>query len=187
MGHLVRVAPRARPWLLFGTGLLVALIICGWQASLILRFRSPDPTVAARVGESVVVGGVRYRVDTFETADRFPAAQPDTPDVTAMAGATLVKIIFTEEVIDPGRDLSTLYCDFTVHGPDDRRWSTASDIAYQVRMPEAVTCGGASEKPAQLRVPFEVGALFMVPADAADTLTFRIRLSTERELLEVRR
>jgi len=183
----VRVAPRARPWLLFGTGLLIALIICGWQASLILRFRSPDPTVTARLGESVVVGGVSYRVDSFETADRFPAAQPDTPDVAAMPGATLVKIIFTEEVVDPGRDLETVYCDLTVHGPDDRRWATASDIASSVKMPEAVTCGGAAEKPVQLRVPFQVGALFMVPADAADTLTFRMRLSTERELLEVRR
>ena len=35
LGDLVRVARQARPWLLFGTGLLVALIICGWQASFL--------------------------------------------------------------------------------------------------------------------------------------------------------
>ena len=36
-------------------------------------------------------------------------------------------------------------------------------------------------------MPFQVGALFMVPADAADQLTFRLRLSTERELVEFAR
>ena len=61
------------------------MIICGWQASLILRFRSPDPTVTARLGESVVAGGVSYRVDSFETATEgvnVDAFWPYTYEVT---------------------------------------------------------------------------------------------------------
>ena len=57
--------------------LVVALIICGWQATLILRFRSPEPDRSVSIGQPIVVGGVSYRLDTFEVAPSFPAAQPE--------------------------------------------------------------------------------------------------------------
>ena len=71
----------------------------------------------------------------------------------------------------------------TVNDADGRRWTT-SDVSYKVMGPTAPTCSGSFDDKAALRVPFQVGALFMVPADAADQLTFRLRLSTERKLVE---
>ena len=70
-----------------------------------------------------------------------------------------------------------------MNAADGRRWTT-SDLSYKVKLPAAPTCSGSSDNKAAVRVPFQVGALFVVPADAADRLTFRLRLSTERELVE---
>lgn len=175
---------RAAPLLV--VALLVTLLVCGWQASLILRFRSPSPDVTVALGVPIVVGGVSYRLDTFEVAERFPAKMADDDPVVALPGAKLVKIIFTEEVVDPGRDLSTIYCDLSVGVADGRRWTT-SDDGYRISLPEAPTCSGSSEHKAALRDPFQVGGLFEVPTPVADETRFLLRLSTERQLVEFTR
>ncbi len=175
-----------RSWLLFAVALLVALIICGWQAVAILRFRSPTPDQTVGIGQTIIRGGVSFRLDTFEVATSFPPAQEDQDPASPLPGATFVRIIFTEEVVDADRDLTTIFCDLSVNSPDGRRWTT-SDLAYRVELPEALTCSGSSDNKAKLHVPFQVGALFMVPESSADQLTFRIRLSTERQLIEFTR
>ncbi len=175
-----------RPVVGLVVGLVVALAACAWPAVQILRFRSPEPSVVAAVGEPVVVGGVRYRVDRFDVGPEFPAAESDQPPVTAPAGAELVRVVFTEEVVDPGRDLETLFCDPTAYAVDGRTWSR-TDLEYRLAMPEALTCSGASEAPVAVGRPFEVGVAFLVPVDAVVGLSFRLRLSTERRSVEFRR
>ena len=69
---------------------------------------------------------------------------------------------------------------------DGRTWNR-TDFEYRLDLPEALTCSGASEAPVAVGRPFEVGVAFLVPVDAVDGLSFRLRLSTERRSVEFRR
>jgi hypothetical protein len=69
-----------------------------------------------------------------------------------------------------------------------RVWRTDGTVEYLVARPEAPTCSGSWEHPAELGVPFDVGLVYQVPADVTDEVRVRARLSggAKRHLLEFR-
>lgn len=194
MGDHVRTGPpSAGGWVaLFLGALSLALALCAYQAQAIARFRDPVPDLSARVGETVTVDGITYRLDSFVVAQQLPAKQDpsDTeasPPVRPMAGAALVGTTLTVTVLEPARDLTTVYCDFTLVDGRGRSWVRDYDAEYAAAGPEARVCSGTEENPLRLQRPMPIGIVFMIPQDAAAQIRFRIRLGTDQRLIEFRR
>lgn len=179
---------RPSGWLwLFVASVVLALGISGWQARYIRQFRDPAPTVESRVGQPVSVAGTSFKLDAFTVAEQLPGREPTADPVVALPGAVLVQTLLTVEVLDPHRDLSTLYCEFVLVDDRGRRWRRSTEVEYDVAGPEALTCSGTTDRPVRLGRPFQLGVVFMVPAEAADQLRLRMRLPTEQLLVEFRR
>lgn len=162
---------------------VLALGICTVQAAAILRFREPAPLVTAAVGQPVTSDGVTYRVDAFTVASQLPANDSTKP-VRAMARAKLIQTIVTVRVDDPARDLTTIDCTMTLAAADGRNWQP-SDDGYDVLGPDRVTCSSSEEHPVKVGRPFQVGAVFEIPASATDAVT--LQLGSGRQTLEFHR
>jgi hypothetical protein len=152
----------------------------------ILKFRDPSPSVTAGVGQRVTLNGVSYTLDEFVVGPELDA-KPDQDPVTAMPNAALVGVAVSIEVADPSLDTATLYCRFTLVDDRDRRWTTDHDVSYRAALPERTVCGSGKDRPVIPGVPYQVGAAFTVPADAADRIRLRLELPTDRTMIEFRR
>jgi hypothetical protein len=179
--------PAASPtrWdLAFLAMLVLALAVCLIQTVAILRFRDPQPAVTAVVGRRVTLNEVGYTLEKFVVGPTLPAKPGEEP-VSAMPGAAVVGISIRVEVDDAGRDTATLYCTFTLVDERSRRWTPDHDIGYSAALPERTTCASGEDRPVQPGVPYQVGAAFTVPADAAG-LRLRLQLPTDRLMIEFR-
>lgn len=92
-----RTGPRGRAWVALGVS---ALLAAGTAAGLgAMRGEILDPTPADRLvpGESVVVDGVSYRLDSFGVTElpEGSFAEPAPP------GAVWVQAVTTVEVVEP--------------------------------------------------------------------------------------
>jgi hypothetical protein len=195
MSRALESRSRRRRWLLcLGVVVFAALVGLG-QAHAILQFRRPGVDEIVAPGQRAVVDGANYRLSGFTHAADLPLTpalrDPGDDDddlVSALGGAELVLVVVTVELGDPDRDPRTLFCDLTLRDPVGRSWRTDGTVDYRVARPEAVSCTGTPESPPRVGVPFDVGAVFQVPADVADQVTVRLRLSGgERgQVLELR-
>lgn len=166
--------------------LVLALALCLMQTAAILRFRDPQPSLRARVGERVEVGGVAYTLDRFDTEPTLPG-RPDQPPVVAPPGASLVAIALTVELRDPDRDPGQIYCTATLVDDRDRRWTNDFDVAYRADLPERATCASLETHPVTPNQPYAVGVAFTIPADAAERVRLWLELETDRVLVEFAR
>jgi hypothetical protein len=178
---------RRRTWWLLGlAAVLFATGVGLGQTRAVLEFRRPDVTESLTLGERTVVDGVAYRLTRFTAAPQLPLRPDlrsirDRAEVSALPGAELVQVILTVERVDPGRNPDTLFCDLSLQDSAGRRWSADGTVGYEVAGPAAITCGGADpEKPPAVGVPFEMGQVFQLPADAVDDVTVRVQLSGGR-------
>jgi hypothetical protein len=164
---------------------VLAAVLCAVQAVAILRFRDPQPDVIAAVGDSVSSQGVTFRVDTFTVATQLPAKKGAGP-LRAMTGAVLVRNVVTVRVDDPGRDLTKVYCGFSLVAPDGRAWQP-SDDAYKAAGPERVTCASNADLPLTIGRPYEVGTAFEIPAELAGEVSLRIEQGWQEQILQFHR
>lgn len=166
---------------------LTALAVCGWQAAVTLHLRSDRIDAVVPVGRSVTMDGIELRQDSFVVAESLPGprSDPDAVEHRARPGAVLVAVTVTVRVVDPGRDLETVFCGFDlVDG--DRRWDTSSE-SFLVDLPPALTCSGTDEQPLAHDEPLQVGALFEIPAEAADRVSLQVELATEESTIRFER
>jgi len=180
-------------WILCLAAVVFVAAVGTWQAQAILRFRQPtvDHTLVGQ--ERVVVEGVAYQLTGFHHGADLPI-RPDMRDirdsdvVSALAGAELVQVILTVELVDVARSPDSVFCDITLEDPAGRSWRSDGTVGYEVASPATSSCTGVYEKTSQVGVPFEVGTVFQVPADVVDDVTVRVRLSggQDRSLLELR-
>jgi hypothetical protein len=181
--------PAASPtrWdLAFLAMLVLALAVCLIQTVAILRFRDPQPIFSAGVGQRVTLNGVGYTLEEFVVGPTLDA-KPGQDPVTAMPNAALVGVELTIVVDDPSLDTATLYCRFTLVDDRGRRWTPDHDVRYRAALPERTVCGSGKDRPVVPGVPYQVGAAFTVPADAADRIRLRLELPTDRTMIEFRR
>ena len=185
---------RRNHWLFCLAAVLFAGSVGLWQTEAILDFRRPTVDQHLAPGERVIVDGVGYRLSGFTHATDLPMTpsqrglDPDDDDlVSAIGGAELVLVVLNVELLDPNRDPKTLFCDVTLRDPAGRAWRTDGTVDYQVAKPEAVTCTGSLDSGPRVGVPFDVGLVYQVPAEVADQLTVRLRLSggQQNRLLEL--
>lgn len=178
---------RVRTRWVIATALAAVLagVLCAVQAVAILQFRDPQPDAIAAVGESITSAGVTFQVDTFTVAKQLPAKE-DAEPLRAMAGAVLVRNVVTVRVDDPGRDLTKVYCGFSLVAPDGREWQP-SDDAYKAAGPERVTCASNEDLPLAIGRPYEVGTAFEIPADLAGEVSLRIEQGWQEQTLQVHR
>ena len=175
----------ATSWnLAFVAMLVLALAVCGIQTVAILKFRDPKPSLTAGIGQQVILNGVGYTVDEFVVGPRLEA-KPGKDPVTAMPGAALVGVAVTIVVDDPSLDTARLYCRFTLVDDRGRRWTPDYDIDGAA-LPERTVCGSGKDRPVVPGVPYQVGAAFTVPADAADQIRLRLELPTDQTMIEFR-
>ncbi len=181
-------------WTICLASLAFAAGVGTWQADAILHFRRPAVDQSLALGERVVIEGVGYGFTGFRSGAELPLdpalrhGADDEDVVAALPGAELVQVLLTVEIEDPGRDPQSIYCDPTLVDPAGRTWRTDSDVGYRVAGPEAITCTGDPERRPEVGVPYEVGVVFEVPADAVPGIRVRVRLSggQDQHLLELR-
>ena len=185
---------RRNRWLLCLAAVLFATLVGLGQAHAILEFRRPGVDLVVAPGERVVVEGVGYRLRSLTHAADLPLtptlhdlSDHDADLVSAVGGAELVLVVLTVDRVDPARDPNTLFCEVTLRDPAGRSWRSDGTVDYRVAKPEAVSCTGTAASPAKVGVPFDVGTVFQVPADVADQITVRLRLSggQQRQVLEL--
>jgi hypothetical protein len=185
---------QVRRWAgLCAAAILFTIAVGLWQAQAIQRFRHPPVDRTLTIGERAVVDGVAYQLTSLTHATELPVreiSKVTRPSgvVSALAGAELVLVVLTVEVVDPARDPETVYCEVTLQDAGRRSWRTDGTVEHVVAKPEAPTCSGSWEQPARLGTPFEVGLVYQVPADVTDELRVMARLSggEGRYLLEFR-
>ncbi len=165
--------------------IVVALGVATWQAALHWTAQNPAPAAELAVGESVRVGGTTLTLDTFDVATRLPSNEEGEEWVEAPPGAVLVQVTYTS-VIDDDVDPQTHYCFPTAVDGEGREWRTDSTIGYRVQAP-GFSCGGTTDEPIVPGVPLAAGAVFLVPADVADTLVVDLELSAYDELVRLTR
>ena len=184
---------RVTWWILCLAAVVFAAAVGTWQAQAILRFRQPtvDHTLVGE--ERIVLEGVAYRLTGFHHGADLPIRSDmrdirDSDVVSALAGAELVQVVLTVELVDVARPSDTVFCDITVEDSAGRSWRSDSTVGYEVAGPGTSSCTGAYEKEPKVGVPFQVGTVFQVPADVVDDVTVRVRLSggQGRYLLELR-
>ncbi|WP_156253612.1 hypothetical protein [Pseudactinotalea terrae] len=157
--------------------LAFALAVAGWQAYLHWTARNPVPDAVIGLGETVEIDGASYRFDSLTAAPRLPSTIEGQEWVEAPAGATLVQVVVTTEILSDEVDPETHYCEATAYDAAGRRWR--SDLLSDVAGPEAYSCRGTSEDPIRPGEPLPVGFVFVVPADAVDTLYVDLSLGYE--------
>ena len=177
-----RDRPKADPrrrWLPASClAIAIALATAGWQAWIYWSPRNPKPDVITPVGNQVGAHGATFRIDDVRVGREFPSAQGDAT-VTAPKRAVIVLVIMTTEIVDeslPGKDN---LCETTLIDPAGRSWRTESDISFDLKRPEAVSCTGTLDRRIRPHRPLRVGFSFVIPADAADD--FDIRLALPRD------
>lgn len=191
---VARTPGRWAPWLRCLVAVLFAAAVGLWQTQAILDFRRPGVDESLGPGQVAVIEGVSYGLSRFTHAPDLPIAPSlrDLADdgdlVSAIGGAELVLVVIGVELLDPGRDPRTVYCEATLRDPSGRSWRTDGSVDYRVAKPEAVSCTGSVDSKTRVGVPFEVGMVFQVPADVADQVTVRLRLSggQQQRVLELR-
>lgn len=166
--------------------LVLAVALCLVQTAAILRFRDPQPSVVAGVGERVDLDGVVLILDRFVVEPQLPP-RPEQDPVLAMPGARLVGVWLSVELTDPDRDPTQLFCYLTLVDDRGRRWTTDYDVGGRADLPERTGCAATEDRPVPLNQPYAVGAAFMIPADAADRVRLRLELETDQVLVEFRR
>lgn len=169
-----------RRWLIiFLASLVFALAVAGWKGWSLWRVGQPERSErSVPVGRTIVLGGSSYRVDAITARDRFPNQDPDEPVVRAPAGARIVLVTLTTEILDSSVDPRRHYCSATLRDDRDRTWQAGADIAYAIRRPEAVTCTGTSDQHIRPHRPLQVGFGFLVPADVVDRLVLDLELTS---------
>lgn len=178
---------RTTRWdLAFAALLVLALALCLVQTTAILRFRDPQPSVVATVGERVELDGVDLTLDRLVIAPELPS-RPDREPAVAMAGAALVGVWLSVDVTDPARDAGQLFCYLTLVDDQGRRWTTDFDVASRADLPERTGCAATDDQPVTPGQPYAVGAAFTIPAGAADQVRLRLELESDQVLLEFRR
>jgi hypothetical protein len=98
----------------------------------------------------------------------------------------VVGISIKVQVDDRDLDTATLYCTFTLMDDRGRRWRPDHDVGYRAALPERTVCGSGKDRPVVPGVPYQVGAAFTVPADAADQIRLRLELPTDQTMIEFR-
>jgi hypothetical protein len=182
---MMHVTLRTRWVLATASAAVLAGVLCAVQAVAILRFRDPQPDLIAAVGEPITSAGVIFRLDTFTVAKQLPAKDGAEP-LRAMPGAVLVRNVVTVRVDDPARDLTKVYCGFTLVAPDGRQWQP-SDDAYQAAGPERVTCASNADLPLAIGRPYEVGTAFEIPAEVSGEVSLRIEQGWQEQNLQFHR
>jgi len=152
------------------------------QTYAIRQFRDPPVTATLTTGERQEVDGVAYQLTSLTHARALPAAEGSRDRypggmVSAMAGAELVLVVLTVELLDPARDPEMVFCTVTLADSAGRTWTTDGTVDYLVARPSNVSCTGGTKEPAKLGEPFEVGWVYQVPADVVGDLRVRARLS----------
>lgn len=172
-----------RVWRIWCVVAVVVTLGVGFQHSQsIQRFRDPATVATVAIGQPQLVDGATYELASFTHAPALPGRPgpgDDSPDplVDAMTGAELVQVVLTVERIELARDPATMFCTVTVADDAGRSWTADLSVGYEVAGPEAVTCTGGLDEPARVGEPFDVAFVFQVPADAADRLVVKARLT----------
>lgn len=170
--------PRLRRLLPVAVALVFALAVAGWQADLHWSSRHPTPVATIGPGQTARVGDATYTLDGVVVREELPSNLPETDAVVAPDGAALVQLLLTTEIGDDV-DPESHVCDVTAVDADGREWKRDPDLGYGVAGPEAITCGGPSDDRIRPHEPLQVGFVFLVPADAVDTLVFDLALGYE--------
>ena len=166
---------RRRP-IAAGIALLCALSASAWQGWIHWASRDPSPDLTVPATQQVQVRGATYRIEDFRAGPELPAAYGDDPTVHAPAGAVLVLVIITTEIVDDQGHADENYCEATLVDQEGRTWRTGSDLTTAVRQPEAYSCTGTSEQPIRPHQPLRMGFSFAIPADALDEVDVRLSI-----------
>lgn len=164
-----------------------ALGVAGWQAKLHWDTRNPEPDAVIHLGETVQLDGASFRLDTFVAAPRLPSNVPEEEWVVAPDGALLVHVTITTEITDDDVDPTQHYCFATAVDAAQREWQTDTSVGYKVDGPAATSCTGVFDEPIQPHEPLAVGFVFLVPADAVDTLVVDLSLGYRDPTLRLSR
>ena len=111
-----------------------------------------------------MVEGVAYRLTGFHHGARLPIS-PDMRDIRdsdvvgALAGAELVQVVLTVELVDAARPPDSVFCDITLEDPAGRSWHSHGTVGYEVSGPATSSCTGVYQKTSKVGVPFEVGTV----------------------------
>jgi hypothetical protein len=163
-----------------------ALGAATWQAAMHWTAQNPTPDAELAVGESVRVGGTTLTLDTFDVATRLPSNEDGEEWVEAPPGAVLVQVTYTSVIDDDDVDPETHYCYPTAVDGEGHKWRTDSTIGYRVQAP-GYSCAGTVDDPIEPGVPLTAGAVFLVPADVADTLVVDLDLYAYDERVRLTR
>lgn len=174
-----RSAPAA-----FVVALLLAVLVTGGQGYLYHSRRTPGAAVAARVGESVTLGGTRVLVRSITAAPELPAADAGDPPVTGPSGSVLVLVTWEQTILDPALPLDAHFCDATLVADDGTVWTDDLDHTFGIRRPKALTCSGSDDAPLALGVPSTVGECYVIPAGYASRVRWRLSWDEDRHVAE---
>ncbi|QDP97241.1 hypothetical protein FOE78_16095 [Microlunatus elymi] len=158
---------------------IVALAAAGWQARIHWSARNPRPDLTTTVGSTVTSHGATFRIDKVQVARQLPAEEQGDPPVKAPAGAVIVLITLTTEIVDDSVKPDDNLCETTLIDPDGRTWRTGNDdITYNLKRPAALSCAGSSDHRIRAHHPLQVGFSYLIPATAADTFRIRMDIGT---------
>jgi hypothetical protein len=170
------VRPALRRGAPVAIALAFALVVAGWQAELHWSSRNPTPVATIGPGDTARVGDATYRFDEVVIGEELPSSLPETDVAVAPDGAVLVQLLLTTEIGEDTDPEAHLCSPVAVDGTG-REWQRDSDLGYGVAGPEAITCRGPSDDPIRPHEPIQVGFVFLLPADAVDTLAFDVGLA----------
>lgn len=170
-------------WIAFGAAVLLAVGVAGWEGYLKFWANTERPDVEARLGEVVELSGTTYRTDDFQVAKEFPNEEPGEPPVRAPAGAVIIMITFTTEVVDPAANLEEQGCLVSLIGADGREWDPDSDLVSGIRRPAGSSCFRGSDDPIEVGRPMQSGAVFVVPEAAATDARWRINAFWQEQIV----
>lgn len=155
--------------LALAAAVVFALAVAGWQADLHWSARNPAPDATIGIGETAEVHGSTFRLDSIDATPQLAALDEEQDPVEAPAGALLVQVVITTEIVGSDVDPDTHYCEATAYDDAGRSWR-ADAVGYTVAGPVAHSCHGTSEEPIIPGEPLAVGFVFVMPADAVEGL-----------------
>ena len=127
-------------WILCLAAVVFVAAVGTWQAQAIQRFRQPTVDHTLVDQERVVVEGVAYQLTGFHHGADLPIRADmrdirDSDVVSALAGAELVQVILTVELVDGTRSPDSVFCDITLEDPAGRSWRSDGTVGYEVARP----------------------------------------------------